>query len=275
MYFLINFTVDYLALYFACFIMHLKTSTARLLISSAVGAVFACIVALVHLHSIIYITVLVLTTVIICIITPKISSLVVCIKLFVSFLLFETLFGGIVGMLFSFLDERLSPYLSEGVGGAENSNILILVCVLLLSYGILKLSLLLLGKSEKISKCSLFIKILELEFSLTALVDGGNLLRDPMSGCAVIIVKRGAISQLYSRYGDNALFDITSPLAKRMRLLPIKGVVGEKLLYGIRPDLVSISFGKRLFSVEAIIAIDDTDGGFDTNDALVPSSLII
>jgi len=83
------------------------------------------------------------------------------------------------------------------------------------------------------------------------------------------------LSQLYLKYGEGALFDITSPLSRRMRLLPIKGVVGEKLLYGIRPDEVSIRLGKRLLSVEAIIAIDDTDGSFDTSDALVPLSLII
>lgn len=274
-YFLINFTVDYLALYFACFIMHLKTSTVRLLISSTVGAVFACLVALFHLHLTVYITVLVLCTVIICIITPKISSLFVCVKLFISFLLLETLFGGMVSMLFSLLDERLSPYLSDSVGGVENSDILILVCVLLLTYGILRLFFILLGKSENISRCDLTVKLLDLELSLTALVDGGNLLRDPMSGSAVIIVKRRALSQLYLKYGEGALFDITSPLARRMRLLPIKGVVGEKLLYGIRPDEVSIRLGKRLLSVEAIIAIDDTDGSFDTSDALVPLSLII
>ncbi len=274
-YFLINFTVDYLSIFFACFILNLKTTPFRLIISSCAAAGFACLVALVNLVAPIYITVLVLCAIIICVITPKILNFAVAVKLFIGFLLFETLFGGIVSMIFSLLEKHLSPYLTGFSGGGENSKILFLVCILLLAYGVLHLALIILGKTDKTKRCDLIIKILELEICIIALVDSGNILCDPMTGRPVIIIKRRALFGLYEKYGENALFDRTSPLACRMRLIPVKSIVGERLLYGIRPDEVKIRFCKRLISVDAVIAIDEETGTFDNSEALLPSALLI
>ena len=96
-------------------------------------------------------------------------------------------------------------------------------------------------------------------WELTALVDSGNLLREPISGRAVIVAAAGKLA-----IDERAM-------AKRLRLIPAGGVTGERLLAGFLPDRVEC--GGR--EVDAVIALDPGAADYNGCDGILPEILLI
>lgn len=101
---------------------------------------------------------------------------------------------------------------------------------------------------------------------LTALVDSGNLLRDPITGLPVIVVSRKAASRL-----------ITLPppgeIIPGMRLISIRTVAGTSLMAVFRPRRVCLHLPDGWQTVDAMIGL--SPAGYDGFQALVPSGLIM
>ncbi len=105
--------------------------------------------------------------------------------------------------------------------------------------------------------------------TLTALVDSGNLLVEPLSGQGVIVVDRSAATFLppelaFLRDGG------TPALTPRLRLIPYSTASGEGILYGYLPRLVRVG-GKARTACVAIAPLPHREGGLD---AILPSSLM-
>ncbi|MBO5779358.1 MAG: sigma-E processing peptidase SpoIIGA [Clostridia bacterium] len=105
--------------------------------------------------------------------------------------------------------------------------------------------------------------------TLTALVDSGNLLVEPLSGQGVIVVDRSAATFLppelaFLREGG------TPALTPRLRLIPYSTASGEGILYGYLPRLVRVG-GKARTACVAIATLPDHESGLD---AILPSSLM-
>ena len=104
---------------------------------------------------------------------------------------------------------------------------------------------------------------------LTALVDTGNHLQDPLTKIPVIVVEVDALSDLlpqevaeifdYIHEDENLLFDqiIDTPWANRFRLIPFSSLGAENgMLVGFRPDQVLIKTKEEdLSTSRAIIAL--------------------
>ncbi len=107
-----------------------------------------------------------------------------------------------------------------------------------------------------------------------ALCDSGNLVSDPMTGKAVIIVDRSAVR--------SAVPELCSPgegipesMRTKLRMIPVKGFGGDGLLMGFVPDSVTVTDGKRKKKCSAVIAVTDKGkaffGGYPAN---IPGELI-
>ena len=59
----------------------------------------------------------------------------------------------------------------------------------------------------------------------------------------------------------------------RIRLIPAKSIVGEKILIGIRSDRITLGAQNRIIE-NAVIAIDDDSGTFGGYSVLVPSCFL-
>lgn len=99
---------------------------------------------------------------------------------------------------------------------------------------------------------------------LTALVDSGNLLRDPLTGLPVIVVSRRAAQRLLT-------LPPPGELSPGMRFISVRTVAGSSLMTVFRPDGVRIMQGGAWQSVQAIIGL--SPDGYDGAQALVPMSL--
>ena len=266
-YFLINFTVDLLSLYFGALTAKIKSSAKRLILASLISALFACLIVLTNLKRVLFIFALVLNAICVTeIFCGKISA-VRKVKLFIAFLIFETLIGGFVTFVYGLLDRYFYPLFESGAVGAENKNLILLAILIIMVYGILRLTLIVFGNSSTEKNASLKIVINKEEFLTDGLVDSGNLLCDPMDSSPVIVVKREVIASVT---GSSVITE-NEKLKPRIRLIPAKSIIGEKILIGIRCDYVLIN--ERKFE-NTVIAVDEEEGTFGGYLALLPSCFI-
>ena len=109
-YFLINFTVDILSLYFAATFSKVPTSSKKLIFSSLVGAVISVICVFLNEYQIIRFFVASVGLFLMGYIAPNKVSVKRRIKFIISFFIFSALTGGIVTFVWSFLDKYASNF---------------------------------------------------------------------------------------------------------------------------------------------------------------------
>lgn len=265
-YFLINFTVDLLSLYFGALFAKVRSNVKRLIAASFISALCACVVVLTNLTGLFYVFLLIFNALIITVVLCGKISVIRQIKLFIAFLVFETLIGGFVTLVYGFLDRYFYPLFENGMIGAENKNLILLALIILIAFGILRLLLIIFSGSATETNATLTISILGKETAVDALVDTGNLVTDPMDSSAVVIVKRSAISSLIG----NKNITEDEKFKTKIRIIPTKTVMGEKMFIGIKSDFISLNETKVKFE-NTVIAIDEEEGTFGGYSALLPS----
>ena len=104
---------------------------------------------------------------------------------------------------------------------------------------------------------------------LPAMLDSGNLLRDPITGMAVLVVPGKAAKALFPSIRD--LSDLTS-LPLGFRLLNVRTAAGSALLPMFRPDLCRIYVNGKACNAELLVAVAGRD--YSGVQALVPMSAL-
>lgn len=100
--------------------------------------------------------------------------------------------------------------------------------------------------------------------TLTALIDSGNLLRDPVTGLPVIVISRRAAARL-------TLLPPPGRLMPGMRLISVRTIAGTTLMAVFRPSAVFLEERGAWRAVNAIVGL--SPDGYEGFQALVPSSL--
>lgn len=125
---------------------------------------------------------------------------------------------------------------------------------------------LLLRRGESTQYVSVAIRHGAHRITLTALVDSGNLLRDPLTSLPVIVISRRAAAKLLPlpRPGE---------IAPGMRLMRIRTVAGASMMTIFRPGSVHLSSGGAWHEARALIGL--SPDGYEGFQALVPASLTL
>lgn len=101
--------------------------------------------------------------------------------------------------------------------------------------------------------------------TLTALIDSGNLLRDPVTDLPVIVISRRAAMRLVQLPGDGKVI-------YPFRLITVRTVNGTGLMTVFHPDSVCLLKGSHWVRTEALLGVSPE--GYDGFQALVPASLM-
>ena len=273
-YFLINATVNVLALYFASLTARIPATTAKTVISGIIGAVYAVITVFFHSSPVITFFLSVLTLVIMCELMAHRVSLFRRLKLLVFFLIIEMLIGGAVHYAYALLDKYiydLFPGVSEE---AASRNLLLLAVIVLLFMGALRAVVSAFSSSISLKSIRLEIVFDGTAHEIEAMVDTGNMARDPLSGAPVILIKESAARKIFPTslvLGD--MTKIPDCYKTRIRLIPISIGGFSGLLTAVRADTVSVSERKNS-SIRATIAIDKEGGTYGGYAALMPSAAL-
>ncbi|MBQ7364536.1 MAG: sigma-E processing peptidase SpoIIGA [Clostridia bacterium] len=113
--------------------------------------------------------------------------------------------------------------------------------------------------------------------TLTALCDSGNLLEEPLTRLPVIVLTKKAMEDILPHSLKHVFFhsilsaDSISPrMMKKIRFIPTSGVTGETLLCGYIPDSVTVNGIEKT----ACLALDPSATDFEGTDAILPTILL-
>lgn len=270
--FLINFTMDFLTLYVTAAIMRRKASPIRLCVASAIGGIYG--VAAVFMSGILILNIFINLAVsyLMCLIVFSKRTLP-CYALFYGT---GCLLGGAMTAFFTFMNgintdstESSAPPGKIPLGWMAVSAAVIGVAAIAGGRMV--------KKKRSLRPCRLSVATQVGAFFFDGITDTGNLLTDPMSGKAVIILRKQefltllppALVPIFEKSDPNALSQISPEYITSVRLIPSTSVGGDKLLFAYLPKKISVESAE----VSALIAMGD-ENGYGTYPALVPEILI-
>jgi stage II sporulation protein GA (sporulation sigma-E factor processing peptidase) len=270
--FLINFSMDFLTLYVTAAILRRKTSVARLSVASAIGGLYG--VASVFMQGILILNIFINLAVsyLMCLIVFSKRTLP-CYALFYGT---GCLLGGAMTAFFTFMNgintdstESSAPPGRIPLGWMAVSAAVIGIAAI--AGGRMA------RRKRSLRPCRITVATSIGEFTFDGMTDTGNLLADPISGKAVIILRKQELLSIippdlvpiFESADTNALTQITSEHAKSVRLIPSTSVGGQKLLFAYVPRKIAI----ESVEVSALIAMGD-ENGYSSYPALVPDILV-
>lgn len=272
-YFLINFTVDLIALFLAVKLLHIKTTLPRLLTLSSLGAIY-CVAEVLWLDAVLYKSFFAVLFLLICaILVSRDASALRRIKFIIVFIFVEMLLGGIVSFMYGILDKYSELFGELFSGSAENRQALLFSLIILLAIGVLKLFITVLSGAKDIKTVRLSLVVGDKSVSCDALVDSGNLVKDPMNMNPVVFVKTTLAKKLLPR----EILDLTEletlapELRKRIRLIPVTRSGETHVMTGVVPESAILSDSGE---ISVTVAIDKEEGTFGGYEALVPFCVI-
>ena len=156
-YFLINFTVDVLAIFISSRIIHTKLTIKKIIISGILGA-FLAIIELFIKNVLLHVIIAALFIFIISVICCRDVSISRCIKFIVSFYIAAFLISGAVNFIYGILDKYLSEILSLP-SASTNRKALIFSLIILIIIGALRLFIMMLSDTINEKSTRILIKI--------------------------------------------------------------------------------------------------------------------
>ena len=273
-YFLINFCVDFLALHFASRFAKISTGNIRLITASSLGGVYAVLLALMPQSNALFTLLSIIFIFLMVFIVAKGASTTRKVKYLVAFLVFEILIGGLVYYAYLTLDIFFPSSIESST--PTNRRLLLFAVIILLIMGVFRLLLSLFNNISAEKSVTLKLKIFGKSAEVCALIDSGNLVRDPMDMSPVMLIKRKAAEERFPKtvkclMGDGIYCD---EVKKRIRLIPVKFGTSTRILKAICPERVSVIAKGKEEEIRITIAIDEEGDSYGGFEALVPLSAL-
>ena len=275
-YFLINFSLDVISLYFAVMLARAASSCPRLLLVGAALATLSVIYLLLPSGAAVSITMSLIVGACVFFLSAKKASIKRRICVLASFITVEVIFGGAVSYFYGILERVVNGYGADEYDDT-NGGILLLALFVLLAIGIIRLFILLFRSRAESSVVKIAIIHKDNRIVLDALVDSGNLLRDPFDSSAVVMVKQRGIFDAYPELDGREGVDLirsAKELGINIHPIPITAGTGARLLWAFKPDGVEILTEKGRERIALTVALDKEGGDYGGCAALLPSSVL-
>ena len=265
--FIENVLMNYIILFACVVLLKIKPSKIRLIVASCIGAVYTIIMYLniIPIYSN-FVMKFVLSLVIVYV-AFKPNKVKLMVKEIVIFYLTSFVFGGCVFGLMYFLKPQLVQMRNGSFVGTYPIKVAVigggLAFVLIqISFKLVKFKI---SKNDVIYKIK--ICIFEKEISLKALLDTGNLLKEPITGFPVVIVEKESLKEILPCEilnnldkiigGDTDEINSNEKLIKyisRFRMIPFSSVGKQNgLLLGVRSDKVNVISNETIETVPNVI----------------------
>lgn len=277
LYILINGCMDFLCLYLTASLLHLRLRRLRAVVAAAFGGGYALAALLLGAQGVAGLLLDVTAALFMCLIafgapTLRVWSLLrnTAVCFFVSMLL-----GGCMTALYSVLNRLSLPF--EQLEG-EGASVWLFALVTALSTMVAAFGGRWWGISKSTRSVTLHVRLYGRETVLHAMVDTGNLLREPVSGRSVIVADAdcilpllpSSVAQVVRRGSVSAVQDYES--AKGIRWVPSRGATGAALLPSLLPERVLVEEGKHTYEGDYLLApVPSLGAGAHGFDAVFPA----
>lgn len=270
--FAIDFSMDYLCLYFCLRIQRREIQTLRLCLGAAIGAAFSVAsIALAPHFTTVTKTILSLVFAYLCCLVALPPCHTKALRTLMSmplFFIFEAALGGIMTAIYLWFGKQLGTYTYKTSGAEDSYGIptffLILVIAFVLFFFFYRVITSRHREEPMPKDVRLLIKYQKKSAILPCFFDSGNFAREPISGEAVIFLPTSAEASL-SLSGAQ----LSSGGILGSRLIPIQTISGRQLLWGILPDELYLMHGEQVKRISAYLVFSD-NGKEDT--AILPQT---
>ena len=276
-YFLINLTVDVLAIHFSGLLSGVPLKGRTLLLCSVVGALLASFGLFLPDDPIIKIVYLLFGNLFITYLATAKVKLRRRIRFCIAFIVLISVIGTLIGVLWDVFDKYLRESLMDISTEPVNRKLLLLSVSILLCIGVIKMILTYFSDGAVMGgKATVEICFGDKSVTLDALIDSGNLAVDPINMCPVMLIKPDVAKKLFPKelveLGDPDLLE--RDVRRRIRLIPISRLGSTHVLVGVKPDSTRLVDGKRREQILLTVAIDKEGGSYSGYEALMPLSAI-
>ena len=273
--FLSNFVMDLLALSLCGAVMHLKYKRGRVLLSSALGGIYATLAVVLAFPPTLHITVGILLSALLVLLSFGTAGGVgLFLRAFALFYFSAALLGGGIEALFSLLEQTFGGR-TQGVTRPADA----VLAIGFFAYFVLRFLSYFLGGGALPHSVSVRVSYEGRSITLPLLVDSGCTLNDPITGRGGILVDAKTVrnvfppSVLLAAEKKNLSLPQEHRMAGRCRLFPVLGVGGERLLLAFRPDEITLLTDGG--SLDAWVVLYTGKGvRFDGCRGLLPASLL-
>lgn len=279
--FMINFSMDFLCFFLASKLFGVKLPIGRSIIASAIGGAYSVSALFINTGQIAAFIIDAVVCALMCAICfggkSKSRSLPFYILVYLAI---SMMLGGAMTALFNLINRLELPL---SAGSSDGISVWMFAALALISAGVALLGGALFKKRTIQKNARLGIVHNGKSIVIDAMTDSGNMIRDPISGAACIIVDidsvRGVISQRVcdaAKLGDvSSVATLRGDDAKSVRLVPIKTASGDAVLIGMRVDEITVERDHGAQKVNAIILLSDIKDSADGNKALIPQGIAI
>ena len=283
LFFLVNFSMDFLCLFLTAKILGIRLSLGRGLLGAICGGLYADLSLFLPVGRIASLLISLAVCVGICLLTfwerGRGPSLPVYILVFAAI---SMALGGVMTALFNLFNHM--P-LFEGIEESEGDGISVWLFGLL---ALISAGITLFGGRFFAGRVSQEYVELELCYGgrskrVYALTDSGNLLREPISGKPCIFLDLAAAETLLPREvlraarqgAAEAMETVSGAYVRDLRLIPTRTASGSSLLLGVRMEKITVYTKKGSHSAEAYVVLTELGKSAQGKDALLPSMLLM
>lgn len=279
--FLINLSMDYLCLYVCARILHRKIRLWRLISASVLGGIYSVLSLFFLTSPVLALIIDVAVCFLMCLIAyyekaRGFPSLLLSTFLFVGV---SMMTGGCMTAIFNLLNKLDLPLGSLSGDGISTY----LFAFLALIAGIISLKGgQAISRRSSVKECKLYMRFCDTDFELLGLSDSGNLVRDPISGKAVIFLDRETLEKKVSLSFMDDFQSGTLDSGKKscgLRLIAINTASGKAMTVAAAPEILraEITEGRgksREIVLDALISPSPqrlSDSGYN---AIIPSEIL-
>lgn len=279
--FLINFSMDYLCLYITLRVLRRKMRLGRMLIGAGIGGIYSVIALFLSLPAPLSLLIDVSISIIMCAIVFSesgrgASSLPLCTFLFFGI---SMMTGGCMTAIFNLLgrlDLPLGDIEADGISAYLFAALAAIAGLISLGSGEV------ISRKTAVSECLLTVTMNGRKLSLRALSDSGNLVKDSLSGKAVILIDRAELGRITSLAAFDDFARGIAPKGQKikgLRLIPINTAGGKALLTAafadeLRAEIITKKKGRITITLDALIAPSDIKGSASGCGAIVPAEIL-
>ena len=280
-YFLINFSMDFLGLFLSARLVERRIKYYRLVIAAGLGAAYACVALFFSAAGLWRLLLDALACLVVGVVAAFDRRALKSVPYFsLVFGAVSIILGGAMTALF-YLFNRLGVDLLFGGGGGGDGISVWLFAILAGISGLLALKSGGALKKRAVRKRGR----IEIEYggrrtSLSCLCDSGNLLREPISRLPCVLVELDALSSVlpYSlteavKKGNITLIEERE--RPRVRLIPSQSATGKAMLVGFRVDALRIDMGGGAAKTDAYVVLMTEKISEKGIKALVPSEIVL
>ena len=280
--FIVNFSMDFLALYIASKLLHRNCYFISLIMSAGIGALYGVASLFLQGNAILNALINTAVALLMCYIVFGAASILMLIRNTLCFYGISFLMGGAMTGVYNLANKGLCGrgIVINGNSAALASDIPPLSFIIIAAVSVLfsYLCSAVTSRLKARKKASVYIRIGKRDINLTGLCDSGNLLLEPCGSlpCLICNIKsiEGLLPQgvlpLFRDMKLGLLEYADQELAKRIRLVPIRSVGGSGIMPGIIPDEIKINGeAKRL-----CVVCDTENGDYGGAESIIPASIL-